>query len=108
MAHGERPDASAWLRLLGGSAGAGKDRRSRALREWFLGDGEGLRDRHPDGARLIFSGSGLDQLTKQQASAVVNANGALGGGSVPNDFVAFDYPWAVQARLLIYIDQFFK
>jgi hypothetical protein len=57
---------------------------------------------------LVFAGSGLKQLQKQQASAVVNENDALGGGSVPGNFNAFKYPWAVQGRLLIYIDQFFK
>lgn len=57
---------------------------------------------------LVFAGSGLKELQKQQASAVVNANNALGDGSVPDDFFGQKYPWAVQARLLIYIDQFFK
>lgn len=57
---------------------------------------------------LVFAGSGLKQLEKQQASAVVNANDVFGDGSVPGDFNAFRFPWAVQGRLLIYIDQFFK
>jgi hypothetical protein len=57
---------------------------------------------------LVFAGSGLKQLTKQQASAVVNANDVFGDGSVPGNFNAFRFPWAVQGRLLIYIDQFFK
>jgi hypothetical protein len=57
---------------------------------------------------LVFAGSGLKQLEKQQASAVVNANNVFGDGSVPGNFNAFRFPWAVQGRLLIYIDQFFK
>ncbi len=54
---------------------------------------------------LVFAGSGLKQLTKQQASAVMNATS---NNTVPNEFNAFRFPWAVQGRLLIYIDQFFK
>jgi hypothetical protein len=57
---------------------------------------------------LVFAGSGLKELEKQQAASVVNANDVFGDGSVPNNFNAFKYPWAVQGRLLIYIDQFFK
>jgi hypothetical protein len=57
---------------------------------------------------LVFAGSGLKGLEKQQASSVVNANNVFGDGSVPSDFNAFKIPWAVQGRLLIYIDQFFK
>jgi hypothetical protein len=57
---------------------------------------------------LVFAGSGLKDLEKQQASSVVNANNVFGDGSVPSDFNAFKIPWAVQGRLLIYIDQFFK
>jgi hypothetical protein len=54
---------------------------------------------------LVFAGSGLKQLEKQQASAVMNSTS---NNTVPNEFNAFKYPWAVQGRLLIYIDQFFK
>jgi hypothetical protein len=57
---------------------------------------------------LVFAGSGLKQLEKQQAASVVNANDVFGDGAVPNNFSAFKVPWAVQGRLLIYIDQFFK
>ena len=57
---------------------------------------------------VVFAGSGLKDLEKQQASSVVNANNVFGVGSVPSDFNAFKIPWAVQGRLLVYIDQFFK
>ncbi|HEX9665429.1 MAG TPA: hypothetical protein VGA95_02625 [Thermodesulfobacteriota bacterium] len=54
---------------------------------------------------LVFAGSGLKQLEKQQASAVMNSTS---NNTLPNQFNAFRFPWAVQGRLLIYIDQFFK
>jgi len=56
---------------------------------------------------LVISGSGLKDLLEQQAATNVNA-AVEGGNFTPNDFNAEDVAWGVQARLLIYIDQFFK
>jgi hypothetical protein len=55
---------------------------------------------------LVIAGSGLEQLLEQQASATLNT--VLSDNTVPSQFDASSVPWAIQARVLIYIDQFFK
>ncbi|MGQ0793899.1 MAG: hypothetical protein ACT4NX_07425 [Deltaproteobacteria bacterium] len=48
---------------------------------------------------LVVNGSGLKDLLEQQAAATANET---------SDPEAEDISWAVQGRLLVYIDQFFK
>ena len=55
---------------------------------------------------LVIAGSGLEDLMEQQAAETLNQ--VVGGNNVASDFDAPSVPWALQARLLIYIDQFFK
>ncbi len=55
---------------------------------------------------LVIAGSGLEDLMEQQAAETLNQ--VVGAGNVASDFDAPSVPWALQARLLIYIDQFFK
>ncbi|MGH7901047.1 MAG: hypothetical protein ACRENZ_04855, partial [Thermodesulfobacteriota bacterium] len=55
---------------------------------------------------LVIAGSGLEDLLEQQAAGTLNQ--VVGGDFVADDFDAQSYPWALQARLLVYIDQFFK
>jgi len=57
---------------------------------------------------LVINGSGLDDLLEQQASNVVNTNDPDGPVTSPNQFEAESVAYAVQGRLIIFIDQFFK
>ena len=53
---------------------------------------------------IVFAGSGLNDLIEQQAAATLVGAGVDQTG----DINAEDVPWAAQARLIVYIDQFFK
>lgn len=53
---------------------------------------------------VVIAGDGLEDLLEQQASNVLNADGGAGA----NQFNAESTVYAVQGRLLIFIDQFFK
>ena len=62
---------------------------------------------------LVLAGDGLQDLIEQQAGATYaladfNGDGASDGAAPPGGVDAEDLPFALQARLLIYIDQFFK
>jgi hypothetical protein len=52
----------------------------------------------------VFNGGGLDDLLEQQAAATLALAGVAPTGEIEQD----NLPFALQARLLIYIDQFFK
>ncbi len=51
---------------------------------------------------LVISGSGLEDLLEAQADNALASVDVVGGTN------ADEYPWAAQARLIVYIDQFFK
>ncbi|HSC35036.1 MAG TPA: hypothetical protein VLG45_07160, partial [Thermodesulfobacteriota bacterium] len=52
---------------------------------------------------IVFPGSSLDDLLEAQAAGILAAN------EIESDGVRFDEtPFAVQGRLMIFIDQFFK
>jgi hypothetical protein len=53
---------------------------------------------------LVINGGGLDDLLEQQAAATLALAGVAPTGEIEQD----NLPFALQARLLIYIDQFFK
>jgi len=57
---------------------------------------------------FVISGSGLEELLEQQASNVVNTATDPPGTTTPGDFNAESYAYAVQGRLIVFIDQFFK
>lgn len=62
---------------------------------------------------IVFAGSGLNDLIDQQANATFGLGDFDGDGDAdglaPADSVeAEDFPFALQARLIVYIDQFFK
>ena len=48
---------------------------------------------------IVFAGSGLEDMLEQQAEVLL-------GGAPDND--ADSTPFAIQGRLLVFIDQFFK
>ncbi|MCH8028999.1 MAG: hypothetical protein IH874_03600 [Candidatus Dadabacteria bacterium] len=54
---------------------------------------------------VVIPGDGLDDLITQRAGLVLDAGNVAHG---PDDISPPDVPFAVQGRLLIYIDQFFK
>lgn len=56
---------------------------------------------------LVIAGSGLKDLQEQRAAIQFN-NFVNAPVAEPDDFEAPDIPWAVQGRLIVYIDQFFK
>ena len=51
---------------------------------------------------VIFAGDGLTDLLEAQAEAALVTGESIAQGS------ASDTPWAVQGRMIIYIDDFFK
>lgn len=53
---------------------------------------------------LVITGSGLEDLFEQRAAIEVDPTGATS----PANFDGDNVPWAVQTRLMVYIDQFFK
>lgn len=53
---------------------------------------------------VVIPGQGLDDLTEQRAALRVDPTGATS----PRNFDAPDAPFAIQGRLMVYIDQFFK
>lgn len=62
---------------------------------------------------LVIAGSGLQDLVEQQAGATfaladLDGDGDADGSAPPGGVDAEKYPFALQARLLVYIDQFFK
>jgi hypothetical protein len=56
---------------------------------------------------LVINGSGLEDLLEQRAALELQRTG-IDAGATPDDVDAESYAWAVQGRLLVFIDQFFK